>query len=97
MNYLRDVRIKQGFGITELSRKTGVSVNQLRNIENDASVPHLHTIYEILRVLGVHGSEIFPDIIKPKSEKSDGWKSSSETSIEDIVSDVKSVRRRVQG
>lgn len=58
MEKLKNMRMKKGMSILELSRKSGVSERYLRFIENGEKTPSLRTAQAIANALEVKIDEI---------------------------------------
>ncbi|RLB42276.1 MAG: Cro/Cl family transcriptional regulator [Deltaproteobacteria bacterium] len=65
---IRDIRLKRGLTLQELSDLTGLSKASLSQIENNVTVPPIATLLKISRALGKHIADFFQDEA-PASER----------------------------
>ena len=56
---LFELRTLRGMSLPQLSRRCGVSISALNNIENDVSDPRLSTVVTIAWALDVHINQMF--------------------------------------
>lgn len=66
--YVEQLRKKQGLGLRELGRRTGMSAGALSAIEKGRSSPTLVTLHKLLRALGTDLAEYFSSSM-PRSEQ----------------------------
>lgn len=56
---LRQARMRRGYTLQDLSRRTGLSVSSLSNVERDLSSPTVSTLRRILNGLGMSMVDLF--------------------------------------
>lgn len=57
--YLEKVRLEKGLTLTDLSKKSGVAVSHIHNIENGNKNPTIPVMCKIARALNVDCSKLF--------------------------------------
>lgn len=60
-NYLKNIRIGQGFTLENLSKMTGISKGYLCDLEKGKNKPTLRTAYALCNVLSMSVYDIWPD------------------------------------
>lgn len=57
--YVEKVRIEKGMSLSELSRRSGVAVSHIYNIESGEKTPTITILCKLAKALGVDCSELF--------------------------------------
>lgn len=57
--YVEKYRLEQGLTLTELSKRSGVAISHIHNIENGTKVPTIEVLCKLAKGLNIPCSDLF--------------------------------------